>query len=125
MDLITAELDVSPAIITYPFDFTKLDIRDSKVSIASSDEKNMTVNKLNVALDNLQFKHPENSGSITGLKFTKGTMSFIQLKIPGLNPLDINLNVTGKNDSLDIAFSSASQQSTSEKGNLFMDISKK
>jgi uncharacterized protein involved in outer membrane biogenesis len=125
MDLVTTELDVSASIITYPFDFTKLDIRESKIIINSADSKTMSVNKLNVALENLHFIHPINSGSITGLKSTKGTMSLMQLKVPGLNPVDIKLNVTGKNDSLDIEFSSASQISTSEKGNLFMDISKK
>lgn len=125
MDLITSDLDVSAALITYPFDLNKVDVRDSRISIQLSDSKTVSVNTLNIALENLRFKHPPNSGELTGLKTTKGTMSFQQLKVPGLNSLDIDLNVTGTNDSLDIDFSSASQVAAREEGKLFMDISKK
>lgn len=125
MDLITSHLDISAALITYPFDLNKVDIRDSKISIQTADSKTVSVNTLNIDLENLRFKHPQNSGELTGLKATKGTMSFQQLKVPGLNAVDINLNVIGKNDSLYVDFSSASQAATQEEGNLFMDISKK
>ncbi len=124
MDLVTGDLDVSAVIITYPFDFNKLSIRNSKISIHTADSKTLSVNKLDIALAGLRFKHPQNSGSLTGLRYTQGTVSVKQLKLPGLNELDVNLNVTGKNDSLDITFSSATQKAESEKGNLFMDISK-
>lgn len=125
MELITSNVDLSAALIPYPFDLNKVNIRNSKINIRLPDSKTVAVNTLNVALEYLRFKHPQNSGELTGLKATKGTMSFQQLKIPGLNTLDINLNVAGKNDSLDIAFSSASQVATHEEGNFFMDISSK
>jgi AsmA protein len=125
MDLLTINLDISASVITYPFDFEKLNIRDSKVSINTADSKTVSVNNLNIDLENLRFKHPQNSGSLTGLKSTTGTLSMKQLKIPELNAIDINLNVVGKNDSLDISFSSASQVAKSEKGKLLVDISKK
>lgn len=125
MDLITGDLDISAAIITYPFDFTKLDIRNTKMAVQTADSKTLSVNKLDVSLGSLKFKHPQNSGVLTGLKYTTGTIAVKQLKLPGLNALDLNLNVTGKNDSLDIMFSSATQVAKSEKGYLFMDISKK
>lgn len=124
MNLITCHLDVSAAIITYPFDFNKLEIRNSKIILNTADSKTLSVDKLDIALSSLQFKHPQNSGSLTGLKYTQGTMSINKLRLPGLNELDVNLNVICKNDSLDIAFSSATQVAESEKGSLFMDISK-
>jgi AsmA protein len=125
MELVQADLDLSASIITYPFDFNKLDIRKSKVNFTHSDSRTFSVDNIDIALENLRFKHPPNSGSLTGLKSTWGVMALKQLKVPGLNALDINLNIIGKNDSLDIEFSSASQVARSEKGNLFMDISKK
>ena len=125
MDLITGELDLSAAVITYPFDFNKLDVRNSKITIHTANSKTLSVNKLDIALESLHFQHPDNSGSLTGIKHTTGTMSLKQLKLPGLNTLDFNLDVTGKNDSLDISFSSATQVAKSEKGKLFIDLSKK
>jgi hypothetical protein len=124
MTLVSGELDISAAIITYPFDFNKLHIRNSKITLQTADSKTLSVDKFDIALGSLQFKHPENSGSLTGLKYTQGTMSVMQLKLPGLNALNVNLNVLGKNDSLDISFSSAMQVAKSEKGRLLMDISK-
>jgi hypothetical protein len=124
MTLVTGELDISAAIITYPFDFNKLDIRNSSLTLQTADSKTLSVDKFDIVLGGLRFKHPENSGSLTGLEYTQGTMSVTQLKLPGLNALDVNLNVLGKNDSLDISFSSATQVAESEKGRLRMDISK-
>jgi hypothetical protein len=124
MDILTADLDVSAAIITYPFDFTKLDIRNSRVNLSFPGSKTLSAEKLDLALENLRFIHPENSGGITGLRSTKGTIQLKQLSVPGLNKLDVNMQVSGKNDSLDVDFSSASQKARSEKGQLFINISK-
>lgn len=125
MDILTADLDVSAVIITYPFDFNTLTIRNSRVHFSSPGSKTLSVEKLNAAIGHLHFKHPENSGALTGLKSTKGTIELKQLTIPGLNKFDINLNVTGENDTLDIGFKSATQKAKSENGHLLMDISKK
>jgi|GEM_PF-923758 len=125
MDIFTGDLDLSSTIVTYPFDFNKLDVRDSRIEFEAAGSKKLSVERLNLALDNLHFIHPENSGSITGLKSTRGTLELKQLSIPGLNKLNINMDITGENDSLDIAFSSATQMAKSEHGKLLMDISKK
>lgn len=125
MDILTADLDISAAIITYPFDFNALEIRNSRIHFSSPGSKTHSVEKLNVDLEELHFIHPENSGALTGIKSTKGMVELMQLKIPGLNPLNVNMNVTGENDTLDIRFSSATQKAKSEEGRLLMDISKK
>jgi AsmA protein len=125
MDILTADLDVSTTIITYPFDFNALTIRNSRVVFSSPNSKNLSIEKLNVSIEKLQFIHPENSGALTGIKSTKGTLELMELKVPGLNPLNVNMNVTGENDTLNIDFSSITQKAKSETGRLLMDISKK
>jgi hypothetical protein len=45
--------------------------------------------------------------------------------VPGLKKFDITMNLTGKNDLLDIDFSSATQKAKSEKGKLSLNISGK
>jgi hypothetical protein len=124
MDLLTTQLDVSAEIITYPFDFKKLSIRDSKVHFDLADKKKLSVGKLNVSLDELAFIHPKNTGYIAGLRSTKGTVKLKQLRVPGLNPLDVDLNLSGINDSLSIAFTVPSQTLKKESGNLFMNIAR-
>jgi hypothetical protein len=125
LDILTADLDVSASITTYPLDFNRLDIRNSRVNFSFPGSKTLSAEKLNLSLENLRFTHPENSGALTGLKSTKGIIQLKQLSVPGLNKIDVNMNVTGENDTLDIDFSSASQKAKNEQGNLFMDISKK
>jgi len=125
MELVTADLDVSASVITYPFDFTKLDIRNSRFHVQLPGSEVLSVESFSLSLDKLLFQHPENSGDLTGLKAANGVMEFSQLKIPALNAFDALLTIDGKNDTLDIRFSSKTQKAKSETGRLFMDISKK
>lgn len=123
MDILTANLDVSASVTTYPFDFNKLDIRNSRVNFSLPDSKTLSAEKINLSLENLRFTHPENSGAITGLKSTKGTLDFKQLQVPGMKPFDIAMEITGERDKLDISFVSEMQKSESEHGTLGIDIS--
>jgi len=125
MELVTADLDLSAGMITYPFDFTRLDVRNSDISVKFPDSKILSVGSINVALDDLLFSHQENSGNLTGLKSTHGDIELKQLKVPGLNPFDVTMDVDGERDTLDIRFSSKTQKAKSETGTLFVDISKK
>jgi len=125
MELLTADLDLSAALTTYPFDINKLHVRDGRVSFSIPGLPPYTVEKLDLALQHLYFKHPPNAGVLTGLKSTKGTMELTHLNVPGLNALDVKMNISGVDDKLDIGFSSITQKTKSENGQLLLDISKK
>jgi hypothetical protein len=125
MEIVTADLDLSAAIITYPFDINKLDVRNSKINYYSPDSKPVSVEKLNLTLQNLYFNHPPNSGVLTGLKSTTGIMELGKLNVPGLNTLDVKMNIAGRDDKLDIDFSSVTQIAKNQKGQFVLDMSKK
>jgi hypothetical protein len=125
MDIITADLDLSAEIITYPFDINNLKVRNSRASILFPDTSSISAEKINIALNNLRFNHPKNSGSITGLKSTEGTIVMKQLKIPEMTPCDIDMNVKGNDDILDLAFSRITTMTGGESGHFILDISKK
>ena len=124
MDIITADLDLSSEIITYPFDINKLDVRNSHVHISFPDSKSISAEKINLSFDNLSFRHPENSGSITGIKSVKGKIELKQMKIPQIDMFDINMEVSGENDKLDVIFSRLAQMRKNENGYLLIDNSK-
>jgi AsmA protein len=125
MELFTADLDLSAALITYPFDIDKLNVRNSRINFSMPGSQPISVEKLNLALEHLHFRHPATSGALTGMKSTKGKLELSQLNVPGLNALDIKMNITGEDDKLDIGFSSITQKTKSEKGQLVLDISQK
>ncbi|HEV8515212.1 MAG TPA: AsmA-like C-terminal region-containing protein [Cyclobacteriaceae bacterium] len=125
MEIVTADLDLSAAVITYPFDINKLVVRNSKINYSYPDSKPISVEKLNLALQNLYFNHPPNSGALIGLKSTKGTMDLSKLNVPGFNALDVKMDIAGKDDKLDIGFSSVTQITKNQKGQFILDMSKK
>ena len=125
MDLVTANLDVSASIITYPFDLNAVAIHNSKINFRFADGRIFSTDKLDLALNNLYFKHPENSGYIVGLVSTHGSVSLRKLKIPGLNAFDVAMDVQGQHDTLELNFSRASHKAKKEEGKFFIDMSGK
>jgi hypothetical protein len=102
-----------------------VDIRNSSIYFSLPSSKPISVAKLNLALQNLYFKHPPNSGSLIGIKSTKGVIELNKLNVPGLNMLDLKMNVAGEDDKLDIDFSSITQVTKNQKGQFVLDMSKK
>lgn len=123
MDLLTANLDVSASMITYPFDLNKVAIRNSRINFRMADKRVFSTDNLNLDFDKLYFKHPNHSGDIVGLASTRGTAKIKKLKIPGLNAFDVVMDVSGQQDTLEINFSSATQKAKSENGKLLIDLS--
>lgn len=103
MDLVSAELNVSSDLQTYPFDFNRLELVNTRFTFTLSNGKEFSTRRLTASLEPLTFLHPENSGAITGLRSVRGTLSMDQLKIPGLIDLNLSMNVEGQNDSLTAA----------------------
>src|SRR5205085_2785398 len=66
-----------------------------------------------------------NLGSLIGMKSTKGTIELNKLNVPGLNTLDLKMKVAGKDDKLNIDFSSITQITKNQKGQFILDMSKK
>jgi len=122
MTTITADLDLTAAIRSYPFDIHKLEIRNSSVRLDLPSKKYFAVGKLNGNLAELLFLHPENSGQLSGMKSIAGNLDFRNLKLPGLNEIDITLALAGKDNLFDIGFSSASQQAKNENGRFKVDL---
>lgn len=125
MDLLTANLDVSASMITYPFDLNAVAIRNSNINFRLADGRVFSTDKLDLALKNLFFKHPINSGDIMGVASTQGKASIQNLKIPGLNAFDVMMEFQGQQDTLQLDFSSATQKAKKESGQLFIDLSGK
>ncbi len=125
MELITSRMDVSASIITYPFDVNRVEIRNANVVYQLPDSRVFSVQNADIGLGQLFFGHPDNAGYITGLKSTAGHAALTQLKLPGLEKLDIHFDVTGKDDQLDFDFVSATQKAESENGKFHMDFSGK
>ncbi len=125
MEIITADLDLSSTIITYPFDIKNLSIRNSKAQIKFPGAKIVSAVKIDLSVDSLYFIHPNNSGSITGVKSASGKINLKELKIPELNSFDIQLDVNGKNDNVNFIFSRVAKLSKNEIGKFLLDISKK
>jgi hypothetical protein len=122
-NLLTADLDVSAAIITYPFDFRRLEIRKSRLAYIMPDLKLLSAEKVDVSLGDLSFEHPENSGRVTGLKSTRGHIALEDLVVPGIHPVSIKLDVNAASDTLTVDFTSATQEAKYERGRLSVDMS--
>lgn len=121
MDLVTADLDVSADLRTYPFDFQRLELRNSRFSLVQANGKAFSTERLNASLEPFQFIHPANSGAITGLRAISGTLSMEKLKVPGFIDLNLTMQLTGRNDTLvaDLTNVDASKVAT---GRLTLDL---
>ncbi len=123
MEWLTTDLHITSAMRTYPFDIRRLQLLHSKVSYRFVDGKTLDIDNLEADLGPLFFIHPPQSGAITGLAQTQGTMKLNGLRIPGLTHFNVSLNVAGKDDQLDLSFKSQTQQAESEDGHLRLDLS--
>lgn len=123
MDLVTAELDISSSMITYPYDISRLEIENCRLHYQLPNAKVIAAEKINLTIDSLLFNHSANSGYLTGLKSTNATVAFSQLRLPGMKPFDISMKISGANDKLDISFISAMQKARGEQGTLDIDFS--
>ncbi len=122
MNLLTATLDISTSLRTYPFDFQRLEIRKSDASLLLSDGKMYSVQQISGQLTPLAFKHPINSGAITGIESVAGTLKLEKLKIPGLIDLNLAMTMEGNKDTLDVNFTSVSRKSVREDGQIHLNL---
>lgn len=125
MDLVNADLYLSAALIPYPFDLTGVTIEKGWASYTTPKNDVIAAKNIKLSLENLLFIHPKNTGIITGLKSTKGNIFLKQVTLPGMNQSDYKINVTGKDNLLNIDFVRVTPQITRQKGLLTMEISKK
>ncbi len=116
MDLLTAELDLSTSLQTYPFDFHRLELRNSQGSFRLSSGKLFSTQRLSGVLEPFRFLHPTNSGAITGIGNVAGRLKMEKLQVPGLVDLNVDMNLSGREDTLTIDFTSASRKAVSEDG---------
>ncbi len=100
MDLLSTELNLSADLRTYPFDFSRLEVTDSRFNFTLSNGKVFSADRLHASFEPLAFLHPANSGAITGVKSVRGNLSMEKLKVPGLIDLNLSMSVDGKDDSL-------------------------
>lgn len=121
LTLISAELNVSADLRTYPFDFNRLELRDSKLKLTLPTGKVFSTDRLTATLKPLAFLHPENSGAITGLRSVQGSLSFEKLKIPGLIDLTLSMEVDGRDDLLNADLINISA-AASQKGRLSLNL---
>ncbi len=122
MDLLTANLDLSTSLRTYPFDFQRLDIRESDAGFLLSDGKLFSAQRISGQLTPLAFTHPLNSGAITGIQSVAGTLKLEKLKIPGLIDLNLAMTLDGRRDTLDIDFTSVSRKAARENGKIQLNL---
>lgn len=123
MDRINGSLDASAMMRTFPFDFQKLEMRNSRILYTMPGGRNFGVTNLNIALEPFFFQHPANSGAITGLRKLQGKAAARGLKIPGLIDLNVNFDVQGKQDTLGIGFISNSRKARNEEGAITVNLS--
>lgn len=123
MEWLTADLDISTAIHTKPFDIRRVEIRKSKVAYRLPDERTFAIDNLEVNLEPLFFTHPLQTGAITGLARSKGSVELTGLRVPGLTHFNISLDVDGTDNQLDVAFKSQTQRAESEAGRIRLDFS--
>ncbi len=86
--------------------------------------KTISSGRIDLAFDSLKFIHPDNSGSITGVRAAKGDIELKNLMIPGLNTFNIKMNVVGEDDQFNVMFSRVVEVTKKEKGKFYFDISK-
>lgn len=116
MDLLTAELDLSTSLQTYPFDFHRLELRTSKGSFRLSNGKSFSTQRLSGTLEPFRFLHPINSGAVTGIGTIAGQLKMEKLQVPGLVDLNLDMTLHGRNDTLTVDFKSVSRKALSEDG---------
>lgn len=121
MTLISTELNVSADLRTYPFDFNRLELRDSKFKLTLPNGNVFSTDRLTASLKPLAFLHPANSGAITGLRSVQGSLSFEKLKIPGLIDLNLSMEVDGRDDLLNADLTNISA-AASQTGRLVLNL---
>lgn len=123
MDKITGEVDVTGILRTYPFDFERLEIRNSNIRYHPSNGKDFSSSNISATFEPLYFLHPPHSGAISGLQTVKGIASVKGLKIPGLRDLQVDVSAKGAQDTLNLTFINTSPGAKKEEGQLRLDIS--
>lgn len=124
-EIITAKVNLSALVKASPFGVNKLVVRDSYINYKLADSISFEVGKLNLTLNDLLFNFRKDSSGITGLRAANCQMNLEKLVLPKFNPVDMTMNIAGKNDKLDFKFSTNRQNLKSESGNLLLDFSQK
>lgn len=122
MDLLTANLKTSSTIITYPFDITSLQLQGNKIMYQLPGSKPLLADELNLSLEQLLFKHPENAGNLTGLRSAKGNMKVKKLNVPGLKMDELQSVISGSNDLLNLDLTAITPKSKQERGQLTINF---
>lgn len=125
MDLLTADLDLSAAVITYPFDIVSLTVRDSRGAYSMPQSETISAENIDMTLNHFYFLHPENSGALSGLKELQGVISMKKLKIPAFKPFDITMTGQGQSDQLVLNFLRSSPEADLQQGQLEIDLTNK
>lgn len=123
MDFITTDVRVSTAIIPYPFDIRQASISAGHIVYQAPQAKPIQADDVHLELNPLVFKHPENSGSITGVELATGSASIGQLQFPGLTIRKIKTDLHGSQDTLHFEFVCTTLDSKQEQGELKLNLS--
>lgn len=124
MELITSEFHVSSSM-AYPYDINLLEINDCRLNYELPGKKSIAAENLDITLENMLFNYSKNPDSTFLLRSMRATVSFMQLRLPGIKPFNISTEVTGVGDQLEVSFVSEIQKAKSEKGTLDIDFSQK
>lgn len=119
MERVTADLEVTTGLLTYPFDILKLNIRNSRIFYTDKDNKSYGADKIDATFAPFTFLHPRNSGALSGIRKADGTISLKGFKVPGIVGLDVGFNVNARNDSLMLQFTGVTRQAG---GSLFLNL---
>jgi AsmA protein len=125
MDLLSGNFKTSASIIPYPFDITVLELSGTKIQYAVPKAKPISAENVQLTLDHLLFKHPQNAGYLTGLRSAKGKMRIRKLDAPSLKMADLQAGISGDNDLLTLDITSITRKSSQEHGKLAVDFSQK
>jgi len=121
-DVVTANLDLSASLRTYPFDFHQLEIRNSRFMFTPVDKKAFGANRIDAALRPFTFLHPPGSGAIVGIKRVQGNVGLKGSQVPGISDVNASLTVDGTMDSLHIGFLRSSMRTESDKGSIALNL---
>jgi uncharacterized protein involved in outer membrane biogenesis len=125
MDIITADLDITTDLTTYPFDINQLIVRESKAIYTFPDKTSVSSDKFTMDIDHFNFIHPGNSGAIEGFKSASGNISMQHLKILKYDSFDTNIKLTCEQNKFNLDFDRQRTMSINDKGSLSIDLSNK
>jgi AsmA protein len=125
MEIVTAELNLSASLTSYPFDIRKLVVPKGTVHYYLPDADSISADISNLSFDKIHFNHPENSGSIIGVKDIKGTMDLKNFKVPELQNSDMTFTIEGENDVVDLSFTRRTAVFEKQKGRILLNLTKK